>query len=107
MSICRKQVVTCSILAPSGEMVSATNSCTINEGVHECPRVTAGCKTGEGYDLCGPPKHAEEEAILKAQERGIDIEGGTAFLEGHDYFCPDCQKALIAAGVRCFNVCAP
>ncbi len=101
---CKKQEVTCVILTPDGQEVVGVNRCR-TAGWANCPRVLSGCETGENYSLCGPPIHAEEAAIAKAKEQGIDIEGGVAFLTGHNYYCPDCQKALVDAGVRCFNLC--
>jgi hypothetical protein len=80
----------------------ATNSCHV-EDAEVCPRVTAGSKSGEGYDLCGPPFHAEQEAarlLLETYPDGAPNGGATAFLYGHTWMCQDCQEALVAAGVR-------
>lgn len=79
----------------------ATNSCHV-EDAEVCPRVTAGSKSGEGYELCGPPNHAEQEAaklILSVYPDGAP-EGSTAFLYGHTYLCQTCQEVLVAVGVR-------
>jgi len=80
--------------------VEATNSCRV-DGADVCPRVTAGCPTGEGYDLCGPPKHAEAEAAALIPEGN---RGGTAYLYGHTWLCGPCQWALTAKGIRRFVV---
>ena len=101
MAACLKQTVTCRIVRADGRVYEATNSCNV-DGLTECPRVTAGCKTGEGYDLCGPPVHAEV-AAAKFAEATREVEG-EAHLYGHDYMCEACQKALIAVNVRTFHI---
>lgn len=101
MAACLKQMVTCRIVRADGRVYEATNSCNV-DGLTECPRVTAGCKTGEGYELCGPPVHAEVAAAALAAE-SIDVPG-EAFLAGHDYLCEPCQKALTAINVRTFHI---
>jgi hypothetical protein len=93
---CLKQLTRCLISYPDGTKVEATNSCHV-EGAEVCPRVTAGSKSGEGYELCGPPKHAEQEAAKLVPPGKED---GIAFLFGHTWMCMDCQHALTAAGVR-------
>lgn len=111
---CLKQKTRCVIivldLIPGQEELQveefeAYNSCHVDDA-EECPRVSAGSKTGEDYELCGPPNHAEEEAaklILKTYPDGAP-DGSTAFLYGHTYLCGPCQEALVAAGVRHFVV---
>lgn len=111
---CLKQKTRCVIKVPvrntdTGETVlrsfEATNSCHI-EGAEECPRVTAGAATGEGYDLCGPPNHAEQEAAKFAAPYfpyGVP-QGAVAYLYGHTYLCKDCQDALTFLGVKTFVV---
>lgn len=85
----------------------ATNSCHV-EDADICPRVTAGAKSGEGYDLCGPPNHAEQEAaklLLQRYPEGTSRIGpAVAKLYGHTYLCAECQHALTAAGVKTFLV---
>lgn len=108
---CLKQLTRCmifvdnSLVAPN-QKFEATNSCHV-EGAEVCPRVTAGSPSGEGYDLCGPPKHAEQEAVLLLKQVYPTAEdllryGGTAtaYLYGHTWMCMDCQHALVEAGVR-------
>lgn len=108
---CLKQKTRCVIRAAGLEFVG-TNSCHV-EDAEECPRVTAGSQTGEDYDLCGPPKHAEQEAARVYIENSTPpfreakwVPGAepTAYLYGHTYLCKDCQDALVAAGVRNFVV---
>jgi len=98
---CLKQKTRCIVIGKDkDELFEATNSCHVGDA-EVCPRVTAGCPTGEGYDLCGPPKHAEQEvaAILPP-----DLEEGVAYLFGHDWMCRDCQHSLVAKGVRKFVI---
>lgn len=84
----------------------ATNSCCVGDAT-TCPRITAGKKTGEGYELCGPPKHAEAQAAEMVRTRwpnGTPSGQGTAYLYGHTYVCGPCQEALTDVGVRLFAV---
>lgn len=94
MNRCRKQHVRCDILTPDGAVYTGYNSCSV-EGA-ECPRVEAGCASGEGYELCGPQRHAEVDAALRS--RG-PIAGGVAFITGHTYACNACQEFLAECGV--------
>lgn len=66
-----------------------------------CARRAIGCKTGEGYDLCGlcSGPHAEATAVLRAQEQGISLAGADAYLYGHWWCCAPCWNAMIGAGV--------
>lgn len=93
---CLKQLTRCVIVRDDGRRYEATNACAAG-GLAECPRVTAGCKTGTGYELCGST-HAEANAAAMARE-SADVPG-TAYLYGHTWFCGDCQHALTAVGVR-------
>ena len=102
---CLKQVVTCVIYTSDGQIFTATNLCAC-VGMSECPRVTAGAKTGEQYELCGPPIHAEEAAIKEMRLAGADGTGGVAVLYGHTYACGACQQALVAAGIRTITIAA-
>jgi hypothetical protein len=64
-----------------------------------------GCESGENYEICGPPIHAEDAVLQKAKLLGLNTHGAIAFLEGHTYYCRECQERLVAAGVRCLNIC--
>jgi hypothetical protein len=103
---CLKQLVRCDILWYNEEnkrvKVSATNACRVGDS-EVCHRVTAGSLSGEGYELCGPPKHAEQEAV-QLLPQGVDMRlaGAVAHIYGHDWLCMDCQHALTAAGVTMF-----
>lgn len=111
---CLKQKTRCVIKVPvkdfdTGQInirtFEATNSCHV-EDAEECPRVTAGAASGEGYDLCGPPNHAEQEAAKFASQYfpyGVPV-GSVAYLYGHTYLCMDCQHALTLLGVNTFVV---
>jgi len=70
---------------------------------HLCPRILAGCKTGEGYDLChlhDAEGHAEPMLMKAAQEAGIATVGADVYMYGHWWCCEPCWKAMIDAGVR-------
>lgn len=100
---CLKQLTRCVIVYYDGRNwrdVEATNSCHV-EDAEVCPRVTAGSPSGEGYELCGPPKHAEAEAAALLPERATNA---TAYLYGHTWMCGPCQHALTDAGVRQFVI---
>ena len=101
---CRKQLVVCTLLFPDGRTLTGTNRCRLSIDHTDCNRVIAGSASGQDYDLCGPPVHAEEDVLNMAYDLGRDTEGAVAFLEGHTYYCPDCQQKLVDAGVRCFNI---
>ena len=96
---CLKQKTRCVIVTLKG-VYEATNSCHVGDA-EVCPRVTAGCPTGEGYELCGPPKHAEAEAAALVPEGNI---GGIAHLFGHNWLCGPCQWALQKAGISNFHI---
>jgi len=100
MTPCLKQLTKCVIVRADGRRYEATNACAV-DGLNVCPRVTAGCKTGEGYELCGST-HAEANAAKLAME-SADVKG-EAFLYGHTWFCKECQDALSAANVKTFHV---
>ncbi len=100
MTNCLKQQVQCTIIREDGSSYVGINQCAV-DGLTECPRVTAGCKTGEGYDLCGSV-HAEIAACEEA--KGSAAIPGIAYLEGHTWFCGPCQHALQAVNVPIFCI---
>lgn len=70
---------------------------------HVCPRILAGCKSGEGYDLChlhDTDGHAEPMLMAVAQAAGIETEGADVYMYGHWWCCEPCWKAMIDAGIR-------
>jgi deoxycytidylate deaminase len=96
MRPCLKQLTRCVIVRDDGRRYEATNQCNV-DGLSVCPRVTAGCVTGTGYELCGST-HAEANAAELAKDSaGV---AGTAYLYGHTWFCKECQDALTAVNVR-------
>lgn len=97
---CLKQLTRCRVVLPDGREFEATNSCRVGD-VKECPRVTAGSPTGTGYELCGPPVHAEAATAALVPPGN---EGGTAYLYGHTWLCGPCQWALTDRGIRTFIV---
>lgn len=99
MRACLKQTTRCLIVRDDGRRYEATNRCDVDGD--ECPRVAAGCATGEGYELCGST-HAEANAAALAA--GSSDVPGEAFLTGHTWICKDCQDALTAVNVRTFRI---
>lgn len=95
MRACLKQTTRCVIVRADGQRFEATNVCDV-DGLDECPRVAAGCATGEGYELCGSV-HAEARAARLAA--GSSDVAGEAFLHGHTWVCHACQDALRAVNV--------
>ena len=99
---CLKQKTRCLIVMDSGEQYEATNSCHVEDAT-VCPRVTAGSPSGEEYDLCGPPIHAEVAAVALVRAGGGGGVG-TAYLFGHDWLCGPCQHALQSVGIQRFVI---
>lgn len=91
---CLKQYTKC-VIEIGGRIYEGVNSCDIGDA-EICPRVIAGAKTGEDYDLCGPPKHAEQVAAAKVPD---GLKDGIATLLGHWWACRECQYALRIKGV--------
>ena len=100
MKPCLKQLTRCIVVLDDNRVFEATNECAV-DGLDVCPRVTAGCPTGEGYELCGST-HAEANVAAKIPE-GNEVPG-VALLYGHTWLCGPCQHALTAKGVRNFVV---
>ena len=103
MGPCAKQTVTATIVTPTGRRYTGTNWCENGQTV--CPRVTAGFKTGEGYELCQSvcrqSAHAEVNALWSAmdEETPGGLAGSTCYVEGHTYACKSCLDALDAMAV--------
>ena len=101
---CLKQQVYACLETASGERFYGANW-MLNNTVTVCPRVTEGCATGTGYELCetvcgqGPDYHAERQAISACLEADADTTGGTVYLTGHTYCCDTCTAAMIEAGI--------
>ena len=99
---CLKQTVKALIVSNNGEEVFGSNH--INNKVKECPRVTEGCQTGEGYHLCkevcNQSSHAEVDAIKNAKEKGVNLQGATLYLSGHTYCCMNCLENMKNAGIK-------
>lgn len=71
----------------------------------ECPRRTAGYKSGEGLHLC-PAAHAERNAIVQAARLGIQTKEATLYLNT-GVPCKDCLIEMINAGISeivCTNI---
>lgn len=73
-----------------------------------CPRKLFGVKSGTRYELCpgcaAPEFHAEQRAIQDAENRGIDVRGGTMYLYGHWWACKPCWDRVLGAGVSTIYV---
>ncbi|HBF45507.1 MAG TPA: hypothetical protein DDW91_02985 [Shewanella frigidimarina] len=95
---CAKQKVVAILTAKSGQKFYGENSCLNPQEV--CPRDIAGCKTGEGYemckDICKQVSHAEVAAIKAA---GTSSKGGVIELYGHTYACDSCKFCAKENGV--------
>jgi dCMP deaminase len=85
----------------SGSPRGARNCC---EG-DECPRNAAGCKPGEGYELCCSV-HAEQNAIIKAAPD--EMIGATMYVSGAPYGgdgnvdcepCCLCRRMILNSGI--------
>jgi len=109
---CLRASVVCSIMqeyGTSGEhalvLAVGRNTCDSALGPQKCARDEMGMDGGEGYDLCGPPEHAEIAALRELDPREID-QGHPLVAEivGQDWVCRPCMKALFDAGVRTFRV---
>lgn len=96
---CLKQLVRCVIVREDGTRYEATNTCDVVGS--ECARVIHGCKTGEGYELCGSV-HAEAN-VAKLAEETKHIPG-VAHLFGHDWACRDCQHVLAEVNVNTITI---
>lgn len=94
--VCTKQSVNVIIINKDNNYVLGSNN--INNYVEICPRVKENYPTGQGYhlckEICNQNNHAEQDAIAKAKELGIDIEGADLYLIGHTYFCDACTEAM-------------
>lgn len=98
---CAKTVVECVITTPKGWKVTGRNDCMNPQTT--CPRAPGEdytkCKT-----VCQQVGHAEEDALEQARYAGIDLNGASAMVRGHTYFCMPCQHALFKAGVAWLTV---
>ena len=105
LSYCLKQVVTATIITPSGARFVGSNYTTKDNG-GVCPR--ADMRSGEGYslcrDVCGQIGHAEIVALMIA---GPLARGSRLFIEGHSYACDNCRSAADRAGILEIIIGAP
>lgn len=89
---CAKQVVTAVLITRDSKTHLGRND--VNNPQAVCPRVTAGMKTGEGYELCKTvcqqPDHAEVSVIKAAIAAGSAVPGSVMFIYGHTYACEPC-----------------
>ncbi len=91
------------VLARGGEVIArAGNGFNQKPQKHLCPRILAGCKTGEGYDLChlhDAEGHSEPMLMKVAREANIPTEGADVYMYGHWWMCEPCWNVLIDAGI--------
>jgi deoxycytidylate deaminase len=99
---CAKQVVVAVVITRDNKAYVGRND--VNNAQQVCPRVTAGMKTGEGYELCKTvcqqPDHAEVAAIKAAVAAGSLVSGSTMFIYGHTYACEPCLSWCREYGVE-------
>lgn len=92
---CAKTTTTCTIYGGRHGVYVGKNWCLNPQS--SCPR-----EPGEGYEkcktICQQIGHAEEVAVMVAQ--GDINEDSFAVLEGHTYYCQNCQETLFDAGVK-------
>lgn len=98
---CYRKVVRCDIVDEDMVLLASKENVCESSCVGACARDVHGYHSGEGYDLCGPPIHAEVLAIdeLIRKDR-LDEEGLTAYISGNDYVCRACHIALRKAGIK-------
>lgn len=99
---CVKQSLMCVVERKDEKIFFGTNTC-VTDGDGECRRVKAGCKTGEGYELC-ESIHSEINCVNAIKAYGGPVVEGVAYLYGHNWFCGPCQWALQEVGVNVFIV---
>ena len=94
---CVKRDVRCIIQTIDGDIYEGRNSC--DNPQYECPR-----EFGEDYTkcktICKQEGHAEEIALKNAMKDHPDLTGATAYIEGIDHYCKNCQHKLFNAGVE-------
>lgn len=92
---CAKKIVTCHIVAESGDVFSGTNDCANPQT--SCPR-----EFGESYEkcntICQQNGHAEIKALQSAGDH--NLKNAVVYLQGITHYCRLCQEALFDAGVK-------
>ena len=100
---CIKQPVNAVLITVDGTKHFGANWMS-NYDVSVCPRVTAGCPSLTGYelcsDVCNQEFHAEPAAIDACINAGADPQGSIVYLTGHTVCCQPCQDTMKAAGVK-------
>lgn len=98
---CQKRTVLCTLYDSEGRVIAeGRNLCTPPNG--KCARVGIVEGETEYTGLGCNSVHAEIVALMKAKD--VPLRPLSAKLEGHDFPCPDCRKALRAAGVVTIEV---
>lgn len=101
---CAKVRVFCTLVHPDGRRWTGEN--VVRRPQAQCPAGTASVAPGYELcrDVCDQVGHAEVVALRAA---GTDAAGSTAYVEGRDFVCYDCQAQMVAAGVRRFVLDPP
>jgi deoxycytidylate deaminase len=98
---CAKQTTRCTIVTVNSEHIIGENWCENPQ--KKCPRLL-----GEDYEkcftVCKQVGHAEVCATMLAGDKAV---GAIAYLEGHTYFCQNCQETLFGAGVKYITIGEP
>lgn len=96
---CRRRDVVAVLVAADGRVFVGSNGVAVQHP--QCPRIHAGMRGGEGWEICRTVclqrNHAERDVLARA---GTAAMGGTLYLVGHERVCPDCLDAMVRAGVR-------
>lgn len=108
LSHCAKQKVGAVVVSKDGTVIGLGNNDT-TETFDVCPRDTAGCVSGQGYemchDICGQNFHAETAALvymgsLRAKVFGsVNFHDTSLYLYGHWYCCANCLEEIAKAGI--------
>jgi deoxycytidylate deaminase len=100
---CIKQSVYAMLVTASGREFFGSNWMSTTSGATVCPRVTEGCPSGQGYELCqtvcNQEFHAEVAALRACVEAGETTEGAVIYLTGHTYCCDNCIVEMTKAGI--------
>lgn len=93
---CAKHVTTCVITSNDGKEIYGENYCLNPQEV--CPRLP-----DEGYEkcktICKQVGHAEEVAVMKALELGVNLSEAKATI-GHKRVCDNCTDILEMHGIK-------
>jgi len=104
-SNCQKRKVGAAIFNKGNLISMGWNLCNPKDGM--CGRLAS--KSGEDYELCGPPIHAEANAIsnlLQYNPTFAGKRGNRMYVWGHDFSCDLCKKAIKTNKIKLVGVLA-